>query len=63
MPTKNISRESVKIPIDAVVRRRRKMASKLAESDERALREGNAEEMVRELVRETISMFERYLDE
>jgi len=37
--------------------------SRLAESDERALQEGYAEEMVRELIRETITIYERYLDE
>lgn len=64
MPNKTPSNTRLKFSESSINRsigRRRR--TRLAESDEAALQEGNVEEMVRELVRETIENIERYLDE
>jgi hypothetical protein len=64
MPTKTITQESIAVPgLRGIIRKRRTTKGRLAEADEAAILEGNAEEMVRELIRETITIYERYLDE
>ncbi len=64
MPTKKKVQESIALSnMNTTVRKRRSLKSRLAEADEAALLEGHAEEMVRELIRETISIYEGYLDE
>ena len=64
MPTKTPSLVAVTFSNDSISRRvGRRRKTRLAESDEVAVQEGQVEEMVRELIRETISTHERYLDE
>lgn len=61
MPSKNaISKKKI---TESTRISRLPKATRIGEEDEILVREGLAEDMVRELVRETISHIERYLDE